>query len=504
MPLAAITPPPGVVANGTQYSSKGRWVDSNLVRFQSGHLEPVGGWQRLNTTALAGGTVVTMLSWRDNAFGQTLAVATANNVHALRVGAFDDITPTGYVGATGSGSLAYGFGAGPYGEESFGDARTVSGLKKRAQNITMDVFGEDLVFCSSLDGKIYLWSPNSGGTPDAAAAVLSNAPTNNLAVCVTNERHVLAIGAGGDARKVQFSDQETSNTWAASATNLAGSITLQTGGTLLAGKRHRTDTILFTDQDVHRMYYIGAPLAYAVEQVGDSCGPLGPNAIVSASGFLAWMSDNGVFTYDGAVRPIPCEVHDFIYDNLNRNFKEIVAGGANATNSEIWWFFPTGDNTSNTHYVIWNYQDNVWSVGELSRQFWLDKGAFETPLAGDKDGFVYSHEDGVLSASPDIGLSKPYAETGPIEIGQGDKVMHATRIIPDEESNATGCVQFEVSGRNNPLAANTNFGTFTIDADGYTDARFTARQVQVKVEGVTDRTWKLGTLRVDGKTRGKR
>ena len=31
-----------------------------------------------------------------------------------------------------------------------------------------------------------------------------------LGGCVTNERHVLAIGAGGGARKVQFSDQETS------------------------------------------------------------------------------------------------------------------------------------------------------------------------------------------------------------------------------------------------------------------------------------------------------
>ena len=155
MPLAAITPPPGVVANGTEYAAKGRWVDSNLVRFQSGHLEPVGGWQRLNTTASLAARLSQCFRGAIMISGQTLAVATGNNVHALRLSAFDDITPTGYVGATGSGSLAYGFGAGPYGEESFGDARTVSGLKKRAQNITMDVFGEDLVFCSSLDGKLY-------------------------------------------------------------------------------------------------------------------------------------------------------------------------------------------------------------------------------------------------------------------------------------------------------------------------------------------------------------
>ena len=216
------------------------------------------------------------------------------------------------------------------------------------------------------------------------------------------------------------------------------------------------------------------------------------------------MSDNGVFTYDGAVRPVPCEVHDFIFDNLNTNYKELVCGGANAQNSEIWWFFPTGSSSSNTHYVIWNYQDNVWSVGELGRQFWVDKGAFEMPLAGDDSGFVYQHETGTLSSSPDIGLNKPFAKTGPVEIGVGDRVMHATRIIPDEESDAVGCVQFIIKGRANPLAAESDLGTYTIDTDGYTDARFTARQLEVTVEGVTTRSWKLGTVRIDGAPRGKR
>ena len=504
MPLAPITPPPGVVANGTQYAAKGRWVDSNYVRFQSGHLEPIGGWEKLNTTALTGGAATCMLAYRDNAFGQVLAVATGDKLHVNYQNAFGDKTPTGFVGATGSGSLAYGYGAGPYGEESWGDARTVSGLKTKAHNVSMDTFGEDLLFCSSTDGKIYGWSPNSGGTPDTAATQVSNSPTNNTAVAVTNERHVLALGAGGNPRKVQFSDQEDSTTWTASATNLAGSITLQTGGSLIAARRHRTDTILFTDQDVHRMYYIGAPLAYAVEQVGDSCGPLSPRAIVPVAGFIAWLSDNGVFTYDGAVRPIPCEVHDFIYDNINRSMSELVCGGGNAANSEVWWFFPTGTDLENSKYVIWNYADNVWSVGTLGRHYWVDKGAYDMPLAADANGFIYMHETGTLSSSPDIGTDKPFAVTGPIEIGQGDRVMHAKRIIPDEESDAASAVTFEITGRNNPLSAETNLGTFSIDADGYTDARFTARQVQVTVEGVTTRNWKLGTVRVEGEARGKR
>lgn len=502
--LLPITPPAGVVANGTQYSVKGRWVDSDLVRFQEGHLEPIGGWQLLSGTALTGGAVRQMFAYRDNGFDPILAVATDDKVHTLYLSNFDEITPAGFVGASGSGNLAYGFGAGPYGEESFGDARTVSGLKKKAINITFDSFGEDLLFCSSGDGKIYRWQPNSGSAPDAAGAVLTNAPVANTAVAVTNERHVLALGAGGDPRKVQFSDQEAPTTWTPTATNLAGSIILQTQGSLMAGVRYKTDMLLFTDEDVHRMYYVGAPLAYGVQKVGSACGPLSPRCIVPTGNFIAWLSENGPVVYDGFVRQLPCEVHDFIYDNLNSNAHELVCGGSNSVNSEIWWFFPTTEDDRNSKYVIYNYQEKVWSVGELERGAWIDRGAFDVPLAGDKDGFLYEHERGTLSAASGIGTRKPFCKTGPIEVGTGDRVAYVNRIIPDEESNSVGCVSFAFKGRQTPLGTEYDLGTFNIDADGYTDCRFSARQVQMTVEGVTDRSWKLGQVRLEGALRGRR
>ena len=46
MALFPITPPAGIVKNGTDYANKGRWVDGNLVRFENGYLKPIGGWDR--------------------------------------------------------------------------------------------------------------------------------------------------------------------------------------------------------------------------------------------------------------------------------------------------------------------------------------------------------------------------------------------------------------------------------------------------------------------------
>ena len=41
MALLPITPPPGIVTNGTTYSNKGRWTDGDLVRFENGSLTPI-------------------------------------------------------------------------------------------------------------------------------------------------------------------------------------------------------------------------------------------------------------------------------------------------------------------------------------------------------------------------------------------------------------------------------------------------------------------------------
>ena len=46
--LVPFQPPPGVWANGTPYEAKGRWSDSNLVRWRNGRLQPLGGWEETN------------------------------------------------------------------------------------------------------------------------------------------------------------------------------------------------------------------------------------------------------------------------------------------------------------------------------------------------------------------------------------------------------------------------------------------------------------------------
>jgi len=52
MPLAPINVPPGVMKLATPLQTKGRYWDANLIRWRSGKLLPVGGWQRVTSTPL--------------------------------------------------------------------------------------------------------------------------------------------------------------------------------------------------------------------------------------------------------------------------------------------------------------------------------------------------------------------------------------------------------------------------------------------------------------------
>ena len=502
MALLPVTPPAGIVKNGTDYANKGRWVDGNLVRFENGFLKPIGGWNKLRNTALDG-EPIGMYAYKDNLGASVLAVGTRQKVYILYDNTWTDITPTGFVNDTASDPL--GYGAYHYNVEDYGDARSQSGLPLDTGHFSFDNWGEDLIFCFSGDGKIYKWRPNSGGTADTIGTVVTNAPTGCQAILVTNERHLVAIGSGGDPRKVAWSDREDRNTWTSKATNTAGDVQIPTGGRALLAVKYQNDVIVFSDTGIDRMSYVGSPFVYGIAAAGSNCKAVSRRSVVQTGNFLAWMGENSFFVYDGVVREIKCDVHDFVYDQLNVPGRKACWGGHNSNFNEIWWGFPSGESQYKPNkYVIWNYLENTWSIGSLDRGCWIDQGAFDYPIAGDSSGFIYEHESTTLSNSPNLNSDAPFCTSGPIELGNGDNYVQCNQIIPDEEANTLPGVTISFKGRFTPLGSETDFGSFTFENDGYTDARFTARQVQMTVTGSTNQDFQVGNIRLNLRTRGRR
>ena len=92
MALKKIAIQGGIVKDDTVYSSEGRWVDSDKVRFYNGRAQKIGGWEKTINDSF-GGAARALHSWRDFNDNRLLAIGTHTNIYILKDGVLYDITP---------------------------------------------------------------------------------------------------------------------------------------------------------------------------------------------------------------------------------------------------------------------------------------------------------------------------------------------------------------------------------------------------------------------------
>jgi hypothetical protein len=485
--------PPGIYRNGTEYQAAGRWYDANLVRWYENTLRPIGGWRKRSTAQMSG-SCRGFITWRDNSASRWIAAGTHTHLYVMNEnGTLKDITPTGLTAGVASSTVLTGYGTNVYGSFAYGVARPDTGQPVPATTWSVDTWGEYLVACSDADGKLYEWQLGFS-TPTKAAAI-ANAPTGNKALLVTQERILFALGAGGNPRKVQWCDQENNTLWTPATDNLAGDYELATPGSLLAGKRVKGVNLLFTDVDVHTAQYVGAPFVYGFEKAASGCGLISSQAVAAIDTAAIWMSKAGFWMYDGYVKPLPSDVSDFIFKDINLTQASKVYCVHNSKFGEIWWFYPSGGSNENDSYVTFNYRENHWNIGSLARTAGTDAGVFAYPLMVSSDGYIYEHEVGFAYDGANV-----YAESGPVQLGNGDNVMSVRQVVPDESNLGDAVVSF--TSRLYPTGAQSSFGPYS--AANPTSVRFSGRQVNMKVTGDTLADWRVGVMRLDAVPMGKR
>lgn len=492
--------PPGIVKLGTEYQSSGRWTDGNLVRWVEGQMRPVGGWRSL--TGGAGPAEFSLTgkargshAWKTNSAVPYMAIGTHSKLYIYTGSDVFDVTPAALASGLADTTSYSGYSVGPYGRGAYGVPRTTAGATALATTWALDNFGQYLLAVNSSDGRLCEWT---GNVAVAAAAVTASAgvlPTGNKSVFVTEERFAMLLGAGGNPRKVQWSDQENYTDWEITATKQAGDFELQTVGTLRVGRRVRGANLLLTDTDVHVGQYVGPPLIYGFERVGTGCGVVSPQACAVTDGLAVWMSWGSFYAYDGAVRPLPCSVSEYVFGDLNYSQIEKVFAVRVPVYREIWWFYPSSGSTENDRYVAYNYVENTWAIGQCGRTTGVPRGVFGNQIYVGADGKLYEHESGQQYSG-----ATPYCESGPVELGEGERVYRLNRSIPDEKT--AGQVQVRFRSRFYPNGPATNFGPYTLSSP--TSLRLTGRQISIRLESAGAYDWRVGRFRFDATPMGER
>ena len=119
---------------------------------------------------------------------------------------------------------------------------------------------------------------------------------------------------------------------------------------------------------------------------------------------------------------------------------------------------------------------------------------------------LYSHESG---HDDDGSAMTAYIETGDIELGDGYQFWSLNRIIPDiqfRDGDSADEVTVSLNGHNYPAQAQSEIASATItSATDQSFIRGRARQVSMKVESTgIGYGWRVGQVRLDGRTDGRR
>ena len=497
MPLIPLKIPAGFYRTGTDLDASGRWRDGSLVRWRNNSLRPIGGWVANEDFGTAGdvttGVPRAMHTWQALNGTRYIAVGSYNELKvALSSNTTYDIAPTDLVAGDESAVVETGYGYGAYGNEAYGTERSDTGNLTEAATWSLDNWGEYLVACSTADGRLLEWQLNGA----VKAAAISNAPIDNLGLIVTEERFLFALGAGGNPRKVAWCDREDNTTWTPASTNEAGDIEIQSSGEIQTAIRTRGQTLILTTTSAHTARYIGPPYVYSFERVGTSCGLIARNAVADVDAGTFWMGQRGFFAFNGnTVTEIPCDVHDYVFADINASQVSKTWAMANGQFGEIWWFYCSSGSNEIDRYVAYDYKEGHWLIGNLSRTCGVERNVFTYPMLFDADGVIYDHERGLAHSGGTV-----YAESGPISIGNGDNIMQVTDLITDEQTQ--GDVNVTFKSRYYPNDTEYTYGPFT--PANPTAVRFSGRQVRMKVEGQSLANWKVGTMRVDAKAGGRR
>ena len=415
-----------------------------------------------------------------------------------------------------------GFGAGTWSSGAWGSSSSISAAGQ-LRLFSQDNFGEDLVF-NARGGGIYYWDESSGTSTRAieigSLAGASNTPTIALQVLVSDiDQHVIAFGSNPigsstiDPLLVRFSDQENAADWTPTATNTAGGVRINSGSEIIGAVQTRQEILVFTDVSLHSMRFTGAPFTFQFSTLSTDISMISPNAAVNARGSVYFMDSGGFYVYNGSVQPLPCSVKEHVFTNLNKGQAFKVFAAENNDFSEVIWFYPVGtDDTEITNYVSYNYAENLWAVGTLDRGAWIGYSKNSNPIASSVNtgvtdaNYLYNHETGF---DDDGQAMTAFVESGDLEIGEGERFMMISRIIPDfsfRGATSDASVDFTIKGSNFPLETPTTQATATVTSSTQqSHIRTRARHAVVRIESSgSGFGWRLGDLRFDMRQDGRR
>jgi len=414
-------------------------------------------------------------------------------------------------------------------------------------------FGDVLV-ATIANGKTFTWDSSIAARLSTRASTSTSgfATTNNPTATRTTlisptTRHLIHFGtevtigtpSTQDNMFVRFSEDENINAYTPEATNTAGTQRLQDGTKIMGALVAKENILVWTDNALYTMKFVGAPFTFGFEQVGTNCGLIGKNAAIEIDGVAYWMGNNGFFSFDGTVNTLPCSVEDYVYDDVDTTKGQQVNAGINNLFTEVVWWYPSAGSEFNNRYVVYNYGETGkptpmgnWYTGTNTnsiRTTWIDSLVYPKPYAtafkdsntgtfpvisgetGLGQSILFEHESGTDQVNPDGSVttltSFIQSFSFSLQKDQAEVFLALRRFLPNFKV-LTGNNQVTLSIKDFPAQDDieTALSPFIIDSSTLkVDTRARGRYANIKIENTgVGESWRFGTFQVDIQPDGRR
>jgi hypothetical protein len=534
---------------------------------KSNHGLSAGDIVLLDNVTLPGGTGYSNSDFEDKLFQVTSITSSSvftitqssNATATVSTGGSLEVKPYEQVGPAEQ-SYGYGWGIDTWGSGNWGEAASASDVSLEPGLWSLSNFGQVLV-ATIANGKTFTWNAGiaarlttRASTTTSGFETTSNPTATRVTLVSPTTRHLIHLGTEttiGDTTTqddmfIRFSDQEDINDYTPTAINSAGTQRLQDGTKIIGALKAKETILVWTDNALYTMKFIGSPFTFGFEQVGTNCGLIGKNAAVEIDGAAFWMSPNGFFMFDGTVKSLPCSVEDYVYDQADTTKGQQIYAGLNNQFTEVVWYYPSTSSDYNDQYVVFNYGEpmkgGVWYIGTESRTSWIDASVYPKPSAtkfsdsatgtfpvivgesGLGQTTLFEHEVGTDQVNPDgstttvTSFVKSYdfdlqarqkdaqgRSSGPSIAGEVFLAMR--RFVPDFK-NLQGNAKVTLGVKRYPQQSETTttLSPFTINSStDKKDTRARGRFVNIKIENTdVSESWRFGTLRIDIQPDGRR
>lgn len=400
-------------------------------------------------------------------------------------------------------------------------------------NTTYFAFNVDGLTFNLTDANGNVVNTSGSASVNAYVSQIVDVPTEQYVIVISDtSRFIFAMGCNGynnapfDPMLIRWSAQDDPYNWTPNEVNQAGDLRLSHGSTIITAVQTRQEIVVLTDSSVYSLQYLGPPFVWGSQLLADNISIAGQNAAVVASGVVYWMGVDKFYSYDGRVQTLNCDLRRYVFGDFNSQQSQQVYCGTNEGFNEVWWFYCSASNntTSPDKYVVYNYLEQVWYYGTLSRTAWLDSGLRQYPLAATSNYNIVNHEFGINdNETGTTAALNAYISSSEFDIGDGHNFGFIWRVLPDltfqnssnSPANAPAQVTMTLYGLVNSGSGVTDTASQTVEKGsnyviteeftGQIYTRCRGRQLIFKIQSNQINTaWQLGAPRIDIRQDGRR